>query len=332
MVAYKAAGSENLLGWLWHHNVERFAGNAYAYNYPWYYMVQSFFLGFAPWSVLVPFAIVSTVDKWRKKENPEQSRCELFMWLWVGLTTLFFSISKGKMNYYDLPAFTAASSVVAVQLTRWINGKYKTGLVFAWIFTAALFIVGGLACVMLPHITGGSLFSWILAPLALVVSAIFVVRSILRGNLFRAYALSGTAIMLAIIGFAGQALPAIARQIPALDYLSAIAKDTRPYKIGMHSDFAITVDWVDHGLFFTGKIPEVLSTDQQVSDFLNQGSTVYVILPANRFEELPAATKAHARVLDSRPYISDKLMISFLLKRHGNLTGSVPLLLVTNGR
>jgi hypothetical protein len=120
------------------------------------------------------------------------------------------------------------------------------------------------------------------------------------------------------------------RQIPAIDYLYQVRYDTHDYKLAMHSDFAPTIDWVDHGLFITGRVPEVLGTSKQVSDFLGQKERVYLILPEDRFLELPDSVRKHITVLQRRPYMSHKNELPFLFKCHGNLCGPVPLLLVTN--
>jgi hypothetical protein len=118
--------------------------------------------------------------------------------------------------------------------------------------------------------------------------------------------------------------------MPAVDYLYKIRFDPHDYKLAMDSKFAITIDWVDHGVFITGKIPDVLSDSKQMSDFLSQKDRVYLILPEDRFNELPESVRGHVTVLQRRPYMSDKMTLPFLLKCHGNLCGKVPLLLVTN--
>jgi 4-amino-4-deoxy-L-arabinose transferase-like glycosyltransferase len=330
LVASHMPGPTYVLDWLYHHNIERYFGNAYAFTHPPYYMIESFFLGFAPWSVLIPFAFVASIKKWRKAENLVESRCELLMWMWIVIVIAFFENSKGKMNYYDLPCFTAAASLTGIHLTRWINTRARTGQVFGWVLAVALFVVGGISCYLLPHITGPEIQNWVMAPLALFIPAAFVVYSMWRGNLFKAYATAGLAILLALFSFSAQALPAIGKQIPALDYLYQIKADKSDYKLAMHSDFAITVDWVDHGLFITGHIPDTVNNTKAVTDFLNQKQRVYLILPANRFAELPEELRSRVKVLQNRPYISDKLGLQYLLTCHGNLCGPVPLLLVTN--
>jgi 4-amino-4-deoxy-L-arabinose transferase-like glycosyltransferase len=331
-VAATMKGPEVVLEWLWLHNVERFLGQTYAYTHPPTYMVESFFLGFAPWSLLIPLVAVSSYKKWRSRENLVESRCELFMWIWVVMTIAFFTVSKGKMNYYDLPCFTAAAGLVGVHLSRWIENKSKIATVFAWVLGAALVVAGGFACYILPHITGNAVQSWILAPLAVFIPAAIIFFSLIRGNTYRAYAFSGLAILLALFAFSAQALPAIGRQIPAIPYLYRIRYDSHDYKIAMHSDFAITVDWVDHGVFITGHIPDLVTNQKETISFLQQKERAYLLIPADRFAELPADLRDRCKVLDSRPYISDKLGLQFILKRHGDLCGSVPLLLVANDR
>jgi len=331
VAAYKVQGPQYFLQWLWHHNVDRFAGEAYAYNYPPWYMLSSFFLGFAPWSLLVPFALVGLVRQWRKNENPQLCRLQLYLWLWVGLTTLFFTISKGKMNYYDLPAFPAAAAAVAVQLTAWIGARQKTASFMGWLLAAVCTVGGVVACFFMPHITGNaSVLDWLLTPLALFIPGVMMLISMRRKQYFRAFALAGAAILLATTAFSLQGLPAIGRQIPALDYLEVLRTTPADAVIGLHTDFAKTVDWTDHTLFATGRIPSELSSTAATADFLTQPKLAYLIIPKDRFDELPAAVKLRTTVLADKPYISDKLDLKFLLKRQGNLTGRVPLLLVTN--
>jgi len=329
-VAATMKGPEFVLQWLWLHNIERFFGQTYAYTHPPTYMVESFFLGFAPWSLLIPFTAVSSLKKWRSQENPAESRVELLMWLWVVMTIAFFTVSKGKMNYYDLPCFTAAAGLVGVHLSRWIENKSKISTIFAWGLGVALLIAGGVACYILPHITGSAVQNWILAPLAVFIPAAIVFYSLCRGNTYKAYAFSGLAILLAVFAFSAQALPAIGRQIPALGYLYRVRYDNHDYKLAMHSDFAITVDWVDHGVFITGRIPDLLTQQKDVIAFLEQKERAYLLIPQDRFAELPASVREQCKILDSRPYISDKLGLQFILKRHGDLCGPTPLLLVTN--
>lgn len=329
-VAFQVAGPQAFLSWLWHYNIERFAGEAYAYHFPWYYMIESFLLGFAPWAVLIPCAVLSSIDKWKKREQPEQSKIELYMWLWVGLTTLFFSLSKGKMNYYDLPAFPAAAALMAIHLKRWLDADAKTAKVLGWIFATALLVVGIVSCVIVPHITGGALQNWFMIPAALFGGCAFLVLALLKHRLTKAYAVIGAAILLTVTGFGVEVMPAIAAQIPALDYLRQLSLEHKPYTLAMHQDFAITVDWIDHGLFYTGKVPELITDAPAMTRFLDKAELAYAIMPKNRFDELPQATRDHCTILGERPYISDKLALPFILKRHGNLCGDVPLVLVSN--
>ncbi len=320
----------NVGAWLWHHNVERFFGSAYECHNDPFYMVGAFFNGFTPWGLLVPLAFVDSVVRWVKKSDVEESKTELFLWIWLLLTVAFFTLSRGKMNYYDLPAFPAAAGIVGLHLCRWIQNKNIIARGYAWLFAATLVLGGFVAAYLLPGVTNNEDFSaWCVMPIGLLVTGGAAIVAMKRKHYFAPYVLCSAGMAVTLLSFAAQVHPAMAVQAPGLQYIQTI-KEHPTASIALHKDFGTTVDWFDITLFKTDRVPIQLDTSEQMAQFLLQKDPVYVIVPENRFSELPESVRSKVTVVANKPYMYEKNDVGFLFKRKGHLMGKIHLLLVTN--
>ena len=316
--------------WLWHHNVERFFGSAYAFHYSPLYMVQSLFLGFAPWSILLPFALFSAVTRWRQKTDLTESKEELYLWIWLILTTAFFTFSRGKMNYYDLPAFPAAAGVVGLHLNNWVKNKQPLGTIFAGLLTVALYVGAGISAFLLPQITEtNNVTAWMLMPLGFLASALYATWALSSDKPRLAYAAAFAGMCGALFSFSLQVQPAFARQAPAIAY-TEIFKQHPEARLAIHSDFANTIDWFDNVMFETRRAPDQLDGNDDLAAYLMKPGPALVIVPEDRFLQLPKNVQAHAVIMASRPYMHKKLDLGFFASSRGKLTGPVPLLLISN--
>ena len=80
----------------------------------WYYLPRLF--GYlAPWSVILPAAILSA---WREK-TPLDS----FLLIWLGTFLIFFSLSSNKANYYLATAAVPMALLIAGTIVRWLEEK-----------------------------------------------------------------------------------------------------------------------------------------------------------------------------------------------------------------
>ncbi len=148
--AYQANGSWSLAYFFFRENFQRFAGSTYDTHKPIWFMVQSLFLGFLPWSILVPPALYAFARPVRAREvcHPQ-----LFLWTWVATVTLFFSLSRGKIDYYELPAYPALAILVALYLTdEKLSAKMRRGISIAVASIFVAVVAGGTyyATVFLP--------------------------------------------------------------------------------------------------------------------------------------------------------------------------------------
>ena len=92
-------------------NLERFAGETYdSARAPWYYLVTYLAEGF-PWSA---FFIVALVMAWRERGSEAAAACGVrALLLWLALMALPLSLARGKLDYYLVPLYPAASLVAA---------------------------------------------------------------------------------------------------------------------------------------------------------------------------------------------------------------------------
>ncbi len=99
-----------------YHNLERFTGVVNHHSAPWYFYFLVVLLGFAPYSVYLPIAIVRLKfwqrSHWRFQERSEQ--LGLFAWFWFAGIFGFFSIAVTKLPSYVLPLMPAAAILVAL--------------------------------------------------------------------------------------------------------------------------------------------------------------------------------------------------------------------------
>lgn len=104
---------------------------------PWWYYLKYLWIDFAPWSWLLPAALLAA---------PMRSRLP---WLWLLSWTLFVSLSVSKRSVYLLPAAPAIAFLVAVLLRqrladqlrgwrrRWVDGWFCLLLALALFVAAA---------------------------------------------------------------------------------------------------------------------------------------------------------------------------------------------------
>lgn len=107
-----AMGWDNILYELYAQNFARFQeGEARGHAQPFYYYFKTFLVDFAPWSWLVPAAILWTVrsGRWRDRN------IQLVLW-WFGAFLVFLSLAATKRQLYLLPAYPA----VALLLAPWL--------------------------------------------------------------------------------------------------------------------------------------------------------------------------------------------------------------------
>ncbi len=109
------------LQWIWYENVMRFFGQ-YDHKSPFYtYFVKIFYLA-APWSFLLPFAMILPFQRARRlSQTPEAL-------ILFGAIFIFFTLSGSRRPYYLLPILPFAAILVAKMLREFGAGTLSWGI------------------------------------------------------------------------------------------------------------------------------------------------------------------------------------------------------------
>ncbi len=115
-----------LRGFLLTHNVGRYLSPMEHHSGPIYYYFLALLFGFAPWSVFLGLAGWYSVDEW-KRESVEKdvstlSRSHAFLWCWIAVYFVFFSLARTKLPNYILPIYPPVALLTARFLERWRCG------------------------------------------------------------------------------------------------------------------------------------------------------------------------------------------------------------------
>lgn len=87
-------------------NLQRFAAATYDAQRPFWYYLTTYLAEGAPWSLFLPLAA------WRALRGDTRDDGSRFLLAWLGLMLVPLSLSRGKIDYYLLPFYPAASLVV----------------------------------------------------------------------------------------------------------------------------------------------------------------------------------------------------------------------------
>jgi 4-amino-4-deoxy-L-arabinose transferase-like glycosyltransferase len=110
------------LQWVWYENVLRFFGQ-YDHKSPFYtYFVKIFYLA-APWSIVLPFAIIHFLLGVHRRISQIPEALILF-----GAIFIFFTLSGSRRPYYLLPILPFAAILVANMLRGFAVGALTRGI------------------------------------------------------------------------------------------------------------------------------------------------------------------------------------------------------------
>lgn len=122
-------------------NLERFAGETYdSGRAPWYYLGAYLATGM-PWSLVFPVALLRVL---RGDGDEVARRGGRFLAGWLALMAVPLSLSRGKLDYYLLPLYPAASLI----LGRFFTAPSWTRFERAWLRAALLLLALGIALLL----------------------------------------------------------------------------------------------------------------------------------------------------------------------------------------
>jgi 4-amino-4-deoxy-L-arabinose transferase-like glycosyltransferase len=330
-----------LRAFLLKHNVDRFLHPLEHHSGPVYYYVGALALGFAPWSAFLGLAgWYGTAARARSDSlHAEKGDCPSllkgtvpffggwpasyrFLWCWIMVYFVFFSLAGTKLPNYLLPIYVPLAILTARFLERWRSGAIQPA---AWALHVSIACVAlsGLLTILAFLIAGGTvrlpaLQGWRLAGLSCwAILGLFPLLGAgaawwcLRNGQRRGLVVSITASSILFIGglVAGGAVALDAYKAPrALVRAARVQQTDHDIRVGCYQYFQPSL------VFYCRREVQRLENDEQVLEFLRCPLPVYLFVPATVWEKLEARIGG--------PY--------HLLARHGDLYRRCEVVVVAN--
>jgi len=172
LALYHAVGSQPLIQLFVNENVNRFANELFGPIRGIFYYLKVFLVDFFPWSLLlIPLGWV-LFKKWKHLGSDSRQNI-VFLFLWLAVPLLFFTLSQNKQEYYIMPAYPAGALLLAsgIQLVR---RRFSMPGVLIWFQSICLFallMMGGLTAFLSRRLLDAGLEGtvFVLVLLAIVV-------------------------------------------------------------------------------------------------------------------------------------------------------------------
>jgi 4-amino-4-deoxy-L-arabinose transferase-like glycosyltransferase len=168
-------GSSAGLDMVFRENVVRFF-EPFDHRGPVYLYLYVIFALMAPWSILLPAALVEAHHQRRLKAEP--ARADRFALIFFWSTFIFFTLSGSRRSYYILPILPAAAMLVARMLTSpWeqLSGWARRLLLLGYAIFAFAVVAGVVLLIPPSAILRGAMAKLPAAPDRIVFAAMWVV-------------------------------------------------------------------------------------------------------------------------------------------------------------
>jgi 4-amino-4-deoxy-L-arabinose transferase-like glycosyltransferase len=296
---------EFLRGFLLQHNLDRFLNPMERHSGPIYYYFGVLVLGFVPWS---PFLIMagrfSLGQSARNDCDQTVSTKGLpatyrFLWCWIVVYLVFFSVARTKLPNYILPIYAPATVLTARFLDRWRSGAIELPTWAMDLSLGCLALIGIAAAVALLLVGGvipvaalqdrqlQGVAAW--APLGILpilgaVAGWWCARRRYYKGVIVCVAAAAT-LFIATVS-AGGALAVDASKAPRILTLSAQARQTdHDIRVGCFQYFQPSL------VFYCRREVQRFDNDEQVLEFLSCPLPVYLFMPASVWKRVEARVR-----------------------------------------
>ena len=119
-------GFDFVLTFFVNHHLARFLTTMHRHPQPFWFFAGIILLGFFPWSIFLFSNLRRQIRGLRRRGVRFENALEPFLWIWVLVPLVFFSLSSSKLAGYILPAFPALAMIVALEWERLLKGDLVT--------------------------------------------------------------------------------------------------------------------------------------------------------------------------------------------------------------
>jgi len=326
IAAYKVNGMSAITYFFVHENLQRFAGETYDAQKPFWYTAGSLFGGFAPWSIFLPLALFDFCKAWYRGDKTSTIDRQLFLWTWIAVLVAFFSCSRGKCDYYTLPVFPAAALLSAWSLDAQMR---KQTLLSTWtlgIFSVILIGAGiGSGFIASKIVTGSYL--WLLVPATLGLFGAAGIWAIVQKKPYLSFAFNFSGLAVGITCFAIAVLPAVAHLIPTEKYGQMIKAAPPAAHIYIQKSL---YSWRDELSFQTGRHPEVTESNSEFESIIKRGGQFLVVMDESNYLNLPQACRSKLKLISKDHAITKPITPALAIKTGGQMTDSTPVMLLSH--
>src|SRR5262249_17800483 len=134
-------------GFLLNHNAERFRQPMENHGGPIFYHLASLVVGFSPWSVFFVLASWYGLRQLQQNESrapqgDDPASSYRFLWCWIAVYLLFYSVAATKLPGYTLPLYAPVALLTARSLDRWRRGAIQPPAWMMHLSLACLVLIG----------------------------------------------------------------------------------------------------------------------------------------------------------------------------------------------
>jgi 4-amino-4-deoxy-L-arabinose transferase-like glycosyltransferase len=267
-------------------------------------------VGLAPWSAFLTLAVWHACRRRARADAATTPTNDLrpayrFLWCWIAVYLVFFSLSGTKLPNYVLPMYAPVALLLARFLERWRRGAIEpsrwllhgTLLVFAFfglVLTTGLLLVGGVlpvSGIRVPPLPGVAF--WAATGVLLVAgagAAWWLARRQRRGP---ALASLSAAAIACVALLAAWGTTAVDQSKAPRSLVQAILQQQteRDIRVVCYNYFQPSL------VFYSGREIPVLLSDTQALELLRYPVEVFLILPASDWQRLQGQVRTPTRLV-----------------------------------
>lgn len=304
---------EFIKGFFGAHNFGRAMKTMEGHRGPIFYYLIVLALGFAPWSV---FLLPTCVQAWRDRRGvrhlfliaPDATPAEharAFLWGWIAIYLLAFTIAATKLPNYILPIYPAVALLTADMLQRWRRGaialpRWMFALSLGCIAVAGIGTVAGLfvasGAIEVPKLRARAIpdLQWLallgIVPLIAAGVGAWCLGTERRTGLIVTLAVGACLVLVPLGVWGGTALDGCKAPRPIADMIRAEQTD-REIRIAAYDYFQPSL------VFYCRRQVAPLTNEAAVEAFLQTPLQVFLVTPQATWDRLPKQAIGDCKVV-----------------------------------